>query len=142
MYFNASLRVAKTLPKSLVNNGEEDQHIQIARFYANAQRIDEAVAYLEGVISKNPSSNLMLEKGRLLFNARKNKEAIEALNDCIEFDPENGDAYIYKGWAAWDLKDWETTRDAFEGALDIPATKALAKEYISHMDYLDEAKNE
>ena len=141
-YFNVPLRVAKTLPKSFENGVEESQHIQIARAYANAERIDEAVAYLDGVISKNPSSTLMLEKGRILFNARRNKEAIEALNDCIKFDPDNGDAYLYKGYAAWDLKDWETTREAFEGALDVPETKALAKEYISFMDDLDEAKNE
>lgn len=141
-YLNVPLRVAKDLPKSFQDKVEEAQYIQVARSYASAMRIDKAVSYLDGLISKNPTSGLMLEKGRLLVNARRNKEAIKALDECIEFDPENGQAYLYKGLVAWDLEDWDAARDAFSGALNIKAYKAQAQSYLSFIDDLEEAKKD
>lgn len=141
-YLQVPLRVAKDLPKSFEDKVQEEEYIKVARAYANALRIEKAVSYLDDLISKNPTSGLMLEKGRLLYNARMNKEAIKALDECIEFDPENGQAYLYKGFAAWDLEDWDTTRDAFEGALDVKDYKEQAKNYLSFMDDLEEAKKD
>jgi tetratricopeptide (TPR) repeat protein len=141
-YLNVPLRVAEDLPKSFQDKVLEDEYIQVARAYASAMRIDKAVSYLDGQISKNPTSGLMLEKGRLLLNARRNEDAIKALDECIEFDPNNGEAYLYKGFAAWDLEDWDTTRDAFEGALDVKDYKEQAKNYLSFMDDLEEAKKD
>jgi tetratricopeptide (TPR) repeat protein len=141
-YLNVPLRAAEDLPKSFEDNAGDSQYIKVAQAYANAYRVDEAVAYLDGLIAKKPSSTLMLEKGLLLFNARRNEEAIKALDECIEFAPETGYAYMLKGFAAWDLMDWDTAREAFQGALNIPDYKAQAKNAMSFMDDLEEARTE
>jgi tetratricopeptide (TPR) repeat protein len=92
----------------------EETHLSIADFYARAGKVDNAIAYLDSAIAKNPSYNLKIKKAEILYDARRNEEALAALDDCIAENSRAYDAYYMKGWIAWDMKDWRTAEEAFD----------------------------
>jgi Flp pilus assembly protein TadD len=104
-------------------------------------KIDDAVAYLDSVIDKKPNSDLMLEKGRILYKARRNEEAIKAFDELIAFDPDVGEAYMLKGNAAWDLKDWDLAKQAYRKGREFSDYRPQAKNLLDFIESIEEAKN-
>ncbi len=144
-YLNVPLRVASTMIVALKkDNVQEDDHIMIADAYSQAMRVDEAISYLDKIIAKKPSTTLMLKKAKILLNARRNEQAIKALDELIAIDPDEGEAYMLKGLAAWDLKDWKTMEAAFRAASRIKGykDKTQAKNFLGIIESLQEAKRE
>jgi tetratricopeptide (TPR) repeat protein len=142
-YLNVPMRIAKNLEEILEKNAsEQEDHIRIAKAYASSHRIEKAVAYLDKIISQEPSVKLVLEKARILYDARRNNEAIKVLDECIALDPLQYEAYMLKGFAAWDLKDWDLARDAFENAQGSKQYGRQAEDALAVMDDLDRAKAE
>lgn len=142
-FLNAPLREAKAREKALEIESapSDEEYIKVADAYVRARHIDKAVSYLDNIISKKPTSKLLLEKGRLLYDARRNKEAIKALDECIALDPKMGEAYIMKGFIAWDLKDWKTAREAFNKAQISEDYRNQALEAMDVMDALQEERD-
>ena len=142
-YLNVPLRIAKCL-ESILEEGasNEDDQIRISQMYANTMRVDKAVSYLDSLISKNPSEKLLIQKAQILYDARRNKEAIKALDECIEFAPKNGLAYYIKGFTAWDMEDWETAKEAFTMAKNFKEYSAQSKDALAILADLDRAKTE
>jgi tetratricopeptide (TPR) repeat protein len=139
---NVTSRVVKSYRESLKNKDvTEEDHLFIATAYAKIMKIDEAVSYLDSVIAKKPSSNLMLEKGRILYKARRDEEAIKAFDELIAFDANVGEAYMLKGYSAWDLKDWDLAKEAFRKARDFSDYKPQAKNLLDFIESIEEAKN-
>jgi Tfp pilus assembly protein PilF len=96
------------------DSSEEKQQLVVAEAYARGTRVDKAVAYLDSVIAKNPSYDLKIKKATILYDARRNEEALAALDDCIAADSRAYDAYYMKGWIHWDMKNWDAAEEAFE----------------------------
>ena len=139
---NVTSRVVKSIRESLKNeNITEDDHLLIANSYAKMFEIDDAVSYLDSVIAKKPSSTLMLEKGRILYQARRNEEAIKAFDELIDYDSKVGEAYMMKGNAAWDMKDWDTAKAAFRKGRDFQDYRAMAKNLLEFIESIEEAKS-
>jgi tetratricopeptide (TPR) repeat protein len=142
-WLNVPLRVAEKMEQAIkTERPKEEDHILIADAYAQAMRIDEAVAYLDKIIAKNSSTRLMEEKTKILFESRRNEEAIKAADELIAADPKIGMVYIWKGKAALDLKDWETAMEAFKGALIDKDYREAAKNAIDVLNNLEEAKKD
>jgi tetratricopeptide (TPR) repeat protein len=111
---NAPLMGARCYKEAYKDNDDVKGYLSISRNYQRAYRYDEAVKILDEGIMKIPgSSRLLLEKGRVLYEARRYNEAVTALKKCVEIDAESGDAYFQMGLAAWTAKDWDTARTAF-----------------------------
>ena len=139
---NVTSRVIKSYRESLKDKDVTDEdHIVIAAGYAKIMKVDEAVSYLDSVIAKKPSSDLMLEKGRILFRARRNEEAIKALDELIAYDSNVGEAYMLKGNAAWDLKKWDLAKEAYRKAREFSDYRPQAKNLLDFIESIDEAKN-
>jgi tetratricopeptide (TPR) repeat protein len=139
-YLNLPLRSAKSIQKGLVKGGDKSEApIMVADALARGMRVDEAIAYIDSNLSKKPNLQLMLTKGRILFEARRNQAAVEVFNECLSMNPKAWEAYVMKGWAAWDQKDWSTARGAFTMALSSKKHKAQAKYALEMLDSLDEA---
>jgi tetratricopeptide (TPR) repeat protein len=141
-YLNLPLRSARSIQKGLVRGGDKpDAHIMVADALVRGMRVDQAIAYIDAVLSKKPSLQLLIAKGRILFEARRHQEAVEVFNECLSMNPEAWDAYIMKGWAAWDQKDWNIARGAFAMALSSKKYKAQAKDALEMLDSLNEARS-
>jgi tetratricopeptide (TPR) repeat protein len=137
---NLPLRVIKSIEMSAKDKAlEEKEQLQIADAYARAMKIDKAISYLDKLIQKKPSSALMLKKAEILLNARRNKEAIKACDDLIAFNPNEGGAYKIKGYALWDMEDWEGMRVAFTRAQSFKEYRKEAEDGLDYLKSLDEA---
>ncbi len=126
---NAPLMGARCYIEAYKENSVEKGYISISRTYQTAYRYDDAVKTLNEGIRKNPASTaLLLEKGRVLYDARRYTEAIAALEECLKIDPRSGDAYFQIGLSAWTLKEWDRARTAFVQA------KRLSEKYSTQCD--------
>jgi len=142
-YLRVPLRTAKSLETLMEENAAtEEDYIRIAQAYADTFRVDKAVSFLDSVISKNSSKDLLFEKARILYDARRNKEAIKALDECLAVDPDNGYAHILKGFAAWDMEDWKKMKEAFIMAQNFSKYKVQAKEALAVVEDLERARSE
>jgi tetratricopeptide (TPR) repeat protein len=142
-YLRVPLRTAKSLETLMkMNAATEEDYIRIAQAYEATFRVDKAVSFLESVISKNPSKKLLFEKARILYDARRNKEAIEVLDEYVKADPDNGYAYILKGFAAWDMEDWKKMKEAFTMAQNFSEYKLQAREALAVVEDLERAKSD
>ena len=145
-YIGLPLRSANSIQEGfnmLAEGGKkEEQQLLVAEAYARGARVDKAIAYLDGILSKNKSSELLLKKGKILYDARRNKEAIAAFDECIAMNAKAWDAYLMKALAAWDLEDWKMARDAFDQALNSKDYRLQAQEALDMLASLDKAKKE
>ena len=82
---NAPLIGARCYKEAYKDNSAEKGYLSISRVYQTAYRYDEAIKTLDKGIKKNPmSATLLLEKGRVLYEARRYKEAVAALKECVK----------------------------------------------------------
>ncbi|MBN1906362.1 MAG: tetratricopeptide repeat protein [Deltaproteobacteria bacterium] len=126
---NAPLMGARCYMEAYKENSAEKDYISISRTYEMAYRYDDAVRILNEGIRKNPASTaLLLEKGRVLYDARRYTEAIAALEECLKIDPQSGDALFQIGLSAWTLREWDKARTAFVQA------KRLSEKYSAQCD--------
>ncbi len=145
-YVGLPLRSAKSIQKGLnllAEGGQpEDQHILVAEAYARGARVDRAISYLDGILAKNKNFKLLMAKGKILYEARRNKEAIAVFDECIEMNAKAWDAYRMKAFAAWDLKEWEVAKEAFDSMLNSKDYRLMAQDGIAMLEDLDKAKAE
>ncbi len=142
-YLKVPLRIAKSLETLMEKDAPtEEDYIKISQAYADTFRVDEAVSFLDSVISKNPSKGLLFQKAKILYEARRNKEAIKAFDECLEVDPDNGYIHVLKGFAAWDMEDWETTKEEFTIAEDFKEYRTQAKDVLAVIEDLERARSE
>jgi tetratricopeptide (TPR) repeat protein len=140
-YLNAPLKVAGTLVNALKGVKENDpKFLQLVEFYARAQRFDTAIDFLDKMIAVEKTAKLFLEKGKIEYDAGRTRKAIKAWGDCIEADSKEGDCRILKGFAEWDLKDWDDARETFEGALALDKYRLQAEDAIAVLEDLEAAK--
>lgn len=138
---NAPLMGARCYREAYKDNSDETGYLIISSVFQTAYRYDDAIKTLDEGIRKNPmSAELLLEKGRALYEARRYKDAVASLKECVKIDPKSGDAYFQMGIAAWTIKEWDTARTAFVQA------KRLSKRYSSQcnavIDLLDDLNDE
>ncbi len=149
-YLGLPLRSAKSIQMGMdllakeKDSSVEKQELAVADAYARALRVDKAVAYLDSVIAKTPTYDLKLKKATILYNARRNKEAMAALDDCIAMDKKAYSAYFMKGMVAWDMKEWKIAEDAFDNASSAKddTIRLNSKDALDMLADLDKAKNE
>ncbi|MEE8398783.1 MAG: tetratricopeptide repeat protein [Desulfobacterales bacterium] len=143
-YLNAPLRSAQNLEKAYKSEGaptKVEKRLQLVEAYARALRVEKAVDHLDKIIAEKPTTKLYLEKGKLLYDALRVKAAIVALDQAIKLDRKNGEALVLKGFAAWDLKDWKTSRKAFTAASQIKKHRLQAEDAIAVLDDLESVKH-
>ncbi len=141
---NAPLMGARCYKEAYRGDSDEKGYLDISRIYQRGYRYDEAVKVLdEGIMKNQKSSTLLFEKGRVLYEARRYKESVEALKDCVKAAPESGDAYFQMGLSAWTIKDWDTARTAFVKAEQLSEKyRVQCSSVISILDELNEEKAE
>ena len=103
-------------------------------------RTDKAVSFIDEVNSKKKNVDLMIQKANILLESRKNAEAIKAADDIIALDQTKGLPHMIKAYAAWDMEDWKTSKDALLKASNFKEYKDLATNMIGVLESLEEAK--
>ncbi|MFO7596770.1 MAG: tetratricopeptide repeat protein [Desulfocurvibacter africanus] len=140
-YMQAPLRAALTLKRAYGPNADERQTLRMAALYAQAGRIDTAMRELERS-ALGGSPELLLEKGKLLFQARRFAEAVSALEVCLHAAPRNADARLYRALCAWELKDWPTARLEFRRVAESKSHQAQARGALAALENLESSRRE
>jgi tetratricopeptide (TPR) repeat protein len=79
-----------------------------------------AVVILFPILSScSNSSEAFLEKGRELLKTGKSKEAIEMLNNAIDKDEDNAEAFNARGVAFFEEKDYNSAQMDYEKAMKL-----------------------
>ncbi len=141
-YVRAPLMSARCLKEAYKGDKDTDGFIRIAQAYKSALRYDDAIKILDEGCKKNPSAKLFFEKGRVLYDAARFREAIGAFNECVKLDPKRGDAYTLMGFSAWSLKDWDAARTAFADASRLPKYRAQSNSAIDVLDRIIDERDE
>jgi tetratricopeptide (TPR) repeat protein len=141
-YVSAPLMSARCLKEAYKGDKDTEGFIRIAQAYKSALRYDEAIKILDEGYKENPSADLLYEKGRVLYDDRRFREAIATLKECVKLDSKHGEAYLLMGSAAWSLRDWDAARTAFADAARIPKYRAHANDTIDYLDRIIDERDE
>jgi tetratricopeptide (TPR) repeat protein len=139
LYLNAPLMAIRCMEVGYGNDLDDNEQLKIARVYARTRRFHEALKAVDEAFQKYPKASVLLEKGRLLYDARRYNDAIAALEACVKMDSKQGEAWFLMGFAAWNLKDWEKARSSFVSASALPKYHAQANDAVTVLDDLMEA---
>jgi tetratricopeptide (TPR) repeat protein len=135
-YVNAPLMSVRCLKEAYKEAKDAEGFVRMAQAYKSTFRYDEATKILDEGFKKNPSADLLFEKGRVLYDATRFREAIDAFKECVKLDPKRGEAYTLMGFAAWSLMDWDEARTAFADASRLPKFRVQSNSAIDVLDRL------
>jgi Tfp pilus assembly protein PilF len=137
-YLNVPLRLAKNIQKR--SDRTENDNKKMIDAYLSVLRVDKAASVIDEMNKNKKDADLLLQKGKIYYEARKNKDAIKAFDECIALNPNKIEAYMLKGFAAWDLEDWKLAKECFRKAVTDKEYKKQATELVSVIESLEEAK--
>jgi len=101
--------------------------------YRQAGRYDEALALLDRHWADDPAKRLL--RADLLYSARRFAEAAEAYRQtALKSKEAAGQAWLMAGYAAWQVNDLETSRQAFRRASRFPRQKKAALSAIEQLE--------
>ncbi|WP_027180089.1 tetratricopeptide repeat protein [Maridesulfovibrio bastinii] len=129
-YEEAPLLAAKVLQRAYGKNINSKQALKISALYASAGRITEAIKYLD-LYTVNGTT--LLKKGKLLFTARKFKQAENTFKKCLG-SKEANEARFYLALCAWEQKEWSRARKELLKITDI----TIKKRSSGYLDILRE----
>jgi tetratricopeptide (TPR) repeat protein len=104
--------------------------------YRQAGRYDEALALLDRHGADDPARRML--RADLLYSARRFAEAAAAYRQAaLENKEAAGQAWLMAGYAAWQVNDLETSRQAFRRASQFSQQKKAALSAIQQIDAVD-----
>lgn len=116
LYFhlNAPMKAARCLEKAYGRNPGPEACDKLFKAYAQAQRLDMALRYLDAAILQGRTSERLLEKGKLYYERGRWDQAIKALRECVQAAGSNNDfAHLLMGYCALEKEDFTLARQSF-----------------------------
>jgi Tfp pilus assembly protein PilF len=91
-----------------------------ARDAVDEEKIEAALFYIEeGLALDNENSDLLLEKGKILYGAKDYDKALTCFDKVLDQNEDNMDAWAYQGMCHHELNDNEEALYAYDQATDI-----------------------
>lgn len=118
IYFaaNVPLQAVRSLEKACGASPSVEESDKLARGYARALVFDRAIEVLNRTIEVQPSPARYLEIGKIHYQNRRWREAIEALNASLQAGGGDGLAQLLIGLSALELGDLDAARQALREA--------------------------
>jgi len=139
-FINAPLKAADTFEKAFGDPLEAEECRKIARHYVRGLRYDRAIGFLQRGIERDPSASLYLELGQVCYEAGRFQESIEAFDKALHQDSDLGEAQLWLGYAACQLRNWGLARQAFTQAARYPCLKETARQALSSVQAILQAR--
>jgi len=115
-HMNAPLKAARYLEKAYGPHPGPAQCDKLSSAYAQAQRLDKAVRYLDLAMQGGRSAKRLLEKGKLFYERGRWSQAIRAFQECVRLSPDNAFAHLLLGYCALEKEDFTLARKSFSAA--------------------------
>ena len=135
-YRNAPLLAASTLETAYGSSPNREQALKVAALLASAGRTARAVDYLDKHLGTGQGA---LEKGKLLYRARRFKEAEAAFRRLLASE-DLPEARFYMALCAWERADWTAARREFKRIAGLKAFRTRATGYLAVLADLDRAR--
>ena len=113
-YSNAPLMASATLQRAGTDAADTEYGSRIARLYTAAGRPEEAMRLLSRY---DRSASLAGKKGRILYDARRFREAESELRKALGQGDGAAENLYLLGMCAWERRDWKTAREYFKRLL-------------------------
>ncbi len=139
-YIGAPLQAAETLKKSFGEAPKAKDWSELARLFARGFRYEQAISCLDRAIEREGTAALFEEKGRMCYAAGRYEEAIQAMQSAAAKDSRGGEPYLWIGYAACQLLDWDLAHEAFSKAKQFTACQRQAEQGLESVRSILQAK--
>jgi tetratricopeptide (TPR) repeat protein len=139
-YVGAPLQAAEALKRSFGESPEAKDWSELARLFARGYRYEQAISCLDRAIEGKGTAALLEEKGRMCYAAGKYEEAILAMQSAAAKGSRRGEPYLWIGYAACQLLDWDLAQEAFSEAERFAACQKRAKHGLESVRSILQAK--
>jgi len=126
---NVPLKAARYYEEIYGSDPDPSACDRIATFYLAAHKIEEALAFIDLAIKKEPTAERFLRKGEILYKERRYEEAYQALKEATSRGG-GGYASLLMGYCAWKMGWFQKAREAFLEAASYPGYKKRAQEAL------------
>ena len=126
---NVPLKAARYYEEIYGSDPDPSACDRIATFYLAAHKIEEALAFIDLAIKKEPTAERFLRKGEILYKERRYEEAYQALKEATSRGG-GGYASLLRGYCAWKMGWFQKAREAFLEAASYPGYKKRAQEAL------------
>ncbi|MBU4379543.1 MAG: tetratricopeptide repeat protein [Pseudodesulfovibrio sp.] len=138
-YSDAPLMASATLLRARPDSADMEYGTRIARLYTAAGRPDEAMRLLSRY---DRSASLAGKKGRILYDARRFREAEAELGEALGQGDGAAENVYLLGMCAWERRDWGAARDNFMKLLGDKSYSRLVKVPLVVIEDIETARRE
>ena len=135
--YKAAVILEKAMADGLIDKTEKTL-TQLGDTWYQAEEIEKALAAFNQAGKLAKDGKIDLRRGYLLADTEKWAEAGTAMERAIEKgglkDKETGDAWLLKGMAEFNTKQYKNARDSFGNATRYKRTSKAALQWIKHMN--------
>lgn len=142
LYVNAPLLATHALEDDFADSPSPEVCDHLARAYAAAGRVDQAIAVLDQAIARENSAERWLTKGKLLYGRRHYGKAAKALRQAVKLKEETGLAHFLLGMTYWERKDWNQARQWFARAEGFKRHAKRAARAIRAIDAMEATRRQ
>ncbi|WP_457572218.1 tetratricopeptide repeat protein [Desulfovulcanus sp.] len=130
-YLNVPLKAARALEKAYGVAPNPKECEELARGFAQANRLDKAIHYLDLALQKEPTSRRYLEKGQIYYSHGQWAKAARAFQNALHMDQKNGLAHFMLGLCAMEMEDLSLAQKAFSQASKYSKYKDQAEAFLA-----------
>jgi tetratricopeptide (TPR) repeat protein len=126
VYLNLPLRAAETLEinREIRKTGQGLE--RLARLYWQGGLYERADNCLSKKLETWPDAKTYQLRAAWFYERSEHRKALDLLRTACKKYPDHPDFYPARGFAAWQLEDWEEANRSFQTARRFPSTRAAA----------------
>lgn len=136
LYVNLPLRAAQALERIAPDDRSRGDLQRLAGLYRRGGLAEEAERCLTRLMERWPDAEACQLKAELLYERGAYEQALQLLDKACESYPEHARLYLQRGYAAWQLQDWERAARSFVAAQRFKSTRSRATAALEIIEVL------
>ena len=126
LYLNLPLRAAETLERIATDKRSRADLERLARLYWRGGLPEKANRCLNRILDRWPDAQAYQLKAQLLYEQSAYKQTLQLLETACDKYPEHAELHLQRGFAAWQLEDWNQAAKSFTVARRFKRTRGSA----------------
>jgi len=111
-----------------------DTTCRLAQCYLNLHDSPRALETVQNAQKRYDSKKLNMLKGQILFEMKRYAEAMTAFESITASHPDQGDAWLMMGYAAFNAEQFQKAKTAFNRASTFTSHRATAKRFLKQLE--------
>lgn len=136
LYVNLPLRAAQTLERIASGDRSRRDLQRLAGFYRRGGLAEQAERCLTRLIERWPDAQAYQLQAELLYEQGAYEQALQLLDKACDSYPEHAPLYLQRGYASWQLRDWDRAAQSFADARRFKSTRSSAAAALDIIEVL------